>query len=270
MDNPSISVILPAYNCERFIERSVKSVLEQSFTDFELIIIDDGSTDNTAAVIGKFNDPRIRFLQNEKNSGLVFTLNRGIDASTGKYIARMDGDDISLPFRFATQFSYLENNPATDMISSVADLISEDDQPLGEWSDDRNHLTARAIRNFLPKDNCIVHPAVLIRTALLKQYRFRREQSQAEDYDLWLRLAADGVKIEKINEPLLKHRILNQSFTRKRQTNVFWKNARTKINFSRHALASGKFNFFVFKTLGFGLADLLLGTGKKIKSIIIP
>ena len=268
MDNPSISVILPAYNCGQYIEEAVRSILGQTFTDFELLVIDDGSTDTTAAIVSGIQDSRLTLIRNEQNSGLVFTLNKGIEIAAGKYIARMDGDDISAPERFLKQYTYLENNPATGLVASVADLISETNEPAGTWSDDRKHVSARSIRNFLPLNNCIVHPAVMIRSDLLKIYRFRHDQSQAEDYDLWLRLAADRVRIDKIEEPLLKHRILQRSFTRTRQQNVFWKNARTKMRFTRNAVRKGQINLFVLKTLGFAFTDLVMGAGKKIKSIV--
>ncbi|RYY55797.1 MAG: glycosyltransferase [Chitinophagaceae bacterium] len=266
MDNPSISVILPAYNCEKYIAQAVQSILSQSFSDFELLVIDDGSTDSTASVVSDLKDPRLALIRNERNIGLVSTLNRGISMASGKYIARMDGDDISVPHRFKRQFDHLENNPATGMVTSTADLIDEQDKPAGEWRDDRKYISSRSIRRALPANNCIVHPAVMIRSDLIKIYGFRPEQSQAEDYDLWLRLAADQVRIDKIDEPLLKHRILSRSFTRSRQQNVFWKNARTKLRFARHAFSTGRFNAFVWKTFFNGLADLAFGTGKKIKS----
>src|SRR4051812_27484223 len=107
MDNPSISVILPAYNCERFIGSAVQSVLSQTTTDFELIIIDDGSTDHTAEVILGITDKRIRFYRNDRNSGLVYTLNRGIALAEGDFIARMDGDDLCKQSRFEVQLEYL-------------------------------------------------------------------------------------------------------------------------------------------------------------------
>lgn len=268
MGNPAITVVLPAYNCAPFIEEAVRSILDQSFGDFELLVIDDGSTDDTAAVVGSFGDPRLKLVRNDGNKGLVYTLNRGVEMASGKYIARMDGDDISVPERFRKQFTYLENNPATGLVTSVAELMDETGQPAGEWSDDRKYISARAIRRFLPHNNCIVHPAVMVRSDLLKIYGFRPEQSQAEDYDLWLRLAADKVRLDKIAEPLLRHRILSRSFTRNRQRNVFWKNARTKLRFARHAMSHGKFNGFVLKTFCLGLSDLVMGAGKNIKSRI--
>ena len=106
MNVPAVSVILPAYNCEKFIGKAIQSVLQQTFTDFELIIVNDGSTDNTESIIYSFDDQRIVYLKNQHNQGLIYTLNKAITEANGKYIARMDADDICLPERIATLFPY--------------------------------------------------------------------------------------------------------------------------------------------------------------------
>src|SRR5690242_9290742 len=114
--NPKVSVILPAYNVEKYIADAVNSILLQSFGDFELLVIDDGSTDNTRGIVQSINDPRLLYLSNGRNAGLAFTLNKGIDQSSGQYIARMDGDDISLPDRFRKQVAYLDEHPEVSMV----------------------------------------------------------------------------------------------------------------------------------------------------------
>jgi len=268
MAHPIISVILPAYNCERYIRSAVQSVLDQTFRDFELIILDDGSTDQTAAVIATLADDRIRFVANEYNLGLVQTLNKGVALAHGRYIARMDGDDISVPERFARQLELLDTNPGIGLVTTTADLIDEEDQSMGTWKDDVRNVSETSIRSFLPKDNCIVHPAVMARTEILRSMPFSQTQAQAEDYDLWLRMSARGVRIAKIATPLLRHRILKRSFTRTRQQNVFWKNARTKLRFVKEQGLKGMINGFVIKTFFYGLKDLAAGLGKNIKQRI--
>ena len=106
-----VSVILPAYNAQDTIAESIDSILNQSFRDFELIVINDGSTDATEKVIAQYDDSRIRYFANPGNQGLIYTLNRGLELSQGKYIARMDADDISLPARFEKQVRILEEHP---------------------------------------------------------------------------------------------------------------------------------------------------------------
>jgi glycosyltransferase involved in cell wall biosynthesis len=262
MNVPLVSVILPAYNSEKFIGKAIQSVLQQTFTDFELIIINDGSTDKTEFEILAFADPKIVYLKNQTNKGLVFTLNKGIDLANGKYIARMDGDDISLPQRFKKQLSYLQENSSVDILATVVKLIDENDQDAGNWSSDAKNISSQDIRRELPKDNCIAHPSVMGTTSVFKKYKFNKSQVHGEDYDLWLRMAADNVIIHKLPEPLLKHRILSSSFTRTRQKNVFWKIAKLKLRFAWQQVTKGRFNSFIAKTFFFGCIDVVKGFGK--------
>ena len=102
---------MPAYNAEKYINEAIDSILAQTFTDFEFIIIDDGSTDSTCAIVESYSDSRIRFFKNEHNLGVAATLNRGLDLARGEYIARMDADDISLPTRFEKQAAYMDSHP---------------------------------------------------------------------------------------------------------------------------------------------------------------
>jgi glycosyltransferase involved in cell wall biosynthesis len=132
MNAPEISIVLPAYNCEAFLTEAIESILNQTLKDFELIIINDGSTDKTEDVVKSFSDARIIYLKNETNSGLVYTLNKGIDIAKGKYIARMDGDDISLPTRLAKQKAILDENPSQLQLSlSLMKKMSP--QEIGNW-----------------------------------------------------------------------------------------------------------------------------------------
>ena len=107
---PKISVVMPAYNAEKYIGEAIESILNQTFKDFEFIIINDGSVDHTKEIIREYNDPRIVLLENDKNRGIVLSLNKGLDAATGKYIARMDADDIALKNRFERQVEYLDEH----------------------------------------------------------------------------------------------------------------------------------------------------------------
>ena len=120
---PKLSVIMPAYNAEKYIGEAIESILNQTFTDFEFIIIDDGSSDHTADIIKGFHDERIRFIQNEKNSGVANTLNKGLELSQGEYIARMDADDISLPARFEKQVAFMEANPDVAVVGCGIELF---------------------------------------------------------------------------------------------------------------------------------------------------
>ena len=267
MNVPAVSVILPAYNCEKYIAKAIESVLNQTFNDFEFIIINDGSTDLTEEIIKSFSDPRILYQVNNTNKGLVFTLNKGIDIAKGSYIARMDGDDVSLLERFKKQLDYLQLNKEVDILATVVTLIDENEIVSGTWNSDINNVSAKDIRKELPKDNCIAHPTVMGKSEIFRKYKFNQTQSIGEDYDLWLRMAADNIIIHKLPEPLLRHRILSGSFTRTRHQNVFWKIAKIKIRFTWQQVKKGKLNVFTIKTFLYGCIDLLKGVGKNIKNL---
>lgn len=254
---PLLSVIMPVYNAEKYIQASIDSILNQDFEDFEFIIINDGSTDESESLIKKYHDPRIRYFVNEGNKGLVYTLNHGIELAKGKWIARMDGDDISLPNRFSVQLRYLDQHKDIDVLASTVKLINEQDEYLGSWEEDINAITSSQIRNYLPINNCIAHPTILCKTELLRLFLYRSAQSQSEDYDLWLRMAAAGKIFAKIETPLVLHRMVSNSFTRSRQQNVFGKLARTKWKFVKESIGCNYSTMFVLKTTFFAGFDLI-------------
>lgn len=268
MNVPAISVVLPAYNCERFIAKAIESVLYQTFADFEFIIINDGSTDRTEEIIRSFSDPRILYHFNHSNKGLVFTLNKGIDIARGGYIARMDGDDIALPERFKKQFDHLQLNKEVDILATVVTLIDENNNFCGHWSGDESHINEKDIRKQLPKNNCIAHPTVMGKTEIFKRYRYNQTQSQSEDYDLWLRMISSGVIIQKLPEPLLLHRILASSFTRSNKKNVFWKIGETQLRFAWQQLRKGEPSLFASKAFIYGCLNTLKGFFKQLKNIV--
>ena len=265
MSTPLVSIIMPVFNTAPYLAESVTSILKQEFTDFEFIIINDGSTDESDRLIRIFEDPRIRYYTNDGNRGLVYTLNRGLELSNGIYIARMDGDDVSMPARLALQIDYLQKHPETDLLATRVELINEHGESAGIWKDEALHISRESIRSFLPINNCIAHPSVMAKADKLKQYGYDSRQSLAEDYDLWLRMCADKLNIDKLDEALVKHRILQSSFTRKRQENVFSKLAKTKFRFVWRAIGEGKINFFIGKTFFFACIDLLKSFLKPVK-----
>jgi glycosyltransferase involved in cell wall biosynthesis len=259
---PLVSIVMPVYNTAPFLEEAVKSILQQSFSDFEFIIIDDGSTDGSLDILKAFRDERIVLLSNGINRGLVFTLHRGLKASKGRYIARMDGDDISLPDRLKLQVEYMERHPQADLVTSFVDLIDEHGTHIGVWEDDRQHYTPSSIRSFLPANNSLAHPSVLAKAEIIRALGYRTAQPDAEDYDLWLRWASTGHSLHKIAEPLVLHRIRKGSFTRLRQQNVYLKNATTKRRFIIHELWKGRLNMFVCKTVLMLMVDVVRGVMK--------
>ena len=267
MNAPAVSVVLPAYNCEKYIAKAIESVLHQTFTDFEFIIINDGSTDRTEEIIRSFSDPRILYQANNSNKGLVFTLNKGIDIARGSYIARMDGDDIALPERFKKQFDHLQLNKEVDILATVVTLIDKNESVSGTWHSDITNVTAKDIRKELPKDNCIAHPTIMGKTEIFRKFKYNHTQSQSEDYDLWLRMMSSGVIIHKLPEHLLLHRILDSSFTRSTK-NGFWKIGETQLRFGWQQFRKGKLSLFVCKTFMYGCLNTLKGFIKHLKTIV--
>lgn len=201
-----VSIILPVYNAENFIFKAVESVLEQSFTDWQLIIINDGSTDNSLDVILQFNDPRIQVFNFSENRGLVHALNTGIEHATGEYLARMDADDICNPTRLEKQVRFLEEHPDTILLGTHASLID----PLGRstGSSYKPPEEDRVIRAGLLFGCPFIHPTIMIRKSVLhdKALRYNAGIKFAQDYTLYSELWQYG-KMANLQEPLLQYRI---------------------------------------------------------------
>ena len=204
---PAISVILPVYNAEAYVQKAVESILTQTFTDFELIIINDGSTDGSGAVLRDLaaRDARI-VLVDRPNGGLVSALNDGIESARADLIARMDADDVSMPERFALQHARMVQEPELAVLGSFFNIINRDGAIIRFYDD--LPLTPTAAMRFV-KHRCPVHhPAVIMRRdAVLKAGGYRKAfLSYAEDYDLWLRMSDLGYAIANLPQPLLNYR----------------------------------------------------------------
>ncbi len=223
---PLVSVLMPVYNAERYVAETIKSILDQSFTDFEFLILNDGSTDRSAEIIQSFSDPRIRYLT-QKNCGIVASLNRLVQESRGTFWARMDADDLAHPDRLKKQVEWLIANPNDVMVCCVTDWIDEAGNPLPRWPADDRWRTFEELRVGLFSENAIAHSSVLLRGSELKRSAFlsngelyRRLVVLAEDYDLWLRLVVFGYRFHKISEPFMRLRRHSQSLTHR--TNGLW------------------------------------------------
>lgn len=260
---------MPVYNAGAFLKAGIDSILQQTYTDFELIIVNDGSSDNSVQIIRSYNDPRIKYYWNEKNSGLIFSLNKGLTYCNGKYIARMDADDISLPTRFEKQIAFIEKKPALSGVGCHVSFINESAEIIGEWKEDVLSATYLQIKKHIVKENCIAHPSVMVKSSILKKYQYNKNQQHIEDYDLWLRIFADGLKIEKVPEKLLLYRIHQTSVTSSilRKSNPFFDQFRCKIKFLFARCGHFSFGIFECKVLITALTDCIKGTGKSIKQL---
>lgn len=200
-NNPKISVLLPVYNCELYIKEAIDSILNQTFSDFELLVIDDASTDKTVEIIKNYTDNRIVLTQKPKNLGYTDSLNYGLSSAKGEYIARMDGDDFSLPNRFEKQVAYLDSN--LDVVLCGANYSIIDTDIVNQLPENSDEIQIQFIRN-----NCIAHPVVMLRNSVLKENNIIYDVTKepAEDFDLWVRLLNYG-KLYNIQEVLLNYRV---------------------------------------------------------------
>lgn len=201
--SPKISVILPVYNAEKYIAESIKSILDQTFRDFEFIIINDGSKDKSEEIILSFKDERIVYIS-QQNIGLAATLNKGIEVAKGSYIARQDNDDISFKERLRIQYEFLEKNKGIDLVGASAEIIDEKGQPTGRFH--RHETSNDCLKFFLLFDNPFVHSAVMFRKATVQKIGgYNTSKEIFEDYNLWSRIArVSGVS--NVPDVLLKYR----------------------------------------------------------------
>lgn len=192
---------MPTYNSEKYLKEAIDSILNQTFTEFEFIIINDGSTDKTISIIKKYKDPRIILINNNKNKGLIYSLNLGFKKAKGKYIARMDADDIAIKTRFAKQIKFLENNTE---ISILGSWIKNFGDKKYIWQTPIKHEAIRARMLF---ESSIAHPSVMIRSSFIKQSKMRYEEKyiHAEDFSFWVK-AGEKIKLHNYPEILLKYR----------------------------------------------------------------
>ena len=207
MEEKMISVILPAYNAEKFLREAIDSILGQTYKNFELIVLNDGSTDRTEDIILSYDDPRIRYVKNEKNLKLIKTLNKGIDLAKGEYIARMDADDISLPTRFEIEVKYLQEHPEIDVVSCFPYNMSMDGVILGKSSyfSVTRPLPCKFVSMY---EASICHPICMFKAEAIKKYKYsdKEEFLHIEAYELWNRMFHSGAQGSMIPEYMLYYR----------------------------------------------------------------
>jgi hypothetical protein len=203
--DPLVSVVLPVRNGERYVDTAIKSILSQTYEDIELLVLDDGSTDRTSAILAALTteDPRLHVIRNGAR-GLVYTLNYGVAVARGDYVARMDADDIALPQRIEAQVAALDEDPRLGLVGAAVRVIAEDDpRPLYTV---HYPTTDKELRTALPFGSPFAHPVVMMRkSAYARAGGYRPQFAHAEDYDLWLRMA-EVARLRNLAEPLLHYR----------------------------------------------------------------
>jgi glycosyltransferase involved in cell wall biosynthesis len=207
---PHVSVIMSVYNGAPYLREAVDSMLAQTFTDFELILIDDGSVDETAAILSTYDDPRIS-VHHQPNQGLVAALNRGLALARGELYARMDADDRSHPERLQKQVAFLNQYPTVGLVGAARRVIDETGAvcaPLLAYPTDNSQLQADLLLR-----NCFCHGSVMVRRTCVEQVgMYRHEFSNVEDYDLWLRIS-EHFAVANLSEPLYDYRTHAQSIS---------------------------------------------------------
>lgn len=212
MGPPQVSVVIPVWNGERYLREAIESVLSQDLGSFELVVVDDGSTDGTSAILKEYaNDSRVR-VHRQANQGLVAALNAGIQLARSGYIARLDADDISMPGRLTAQLRHLESHPEVLAIGGAIELIDAEGHKIGR----RNYPVGRhEATSGMLKGCTLAHPAVMMRKdAVLKVGGYRACFQHAEDYDLWLRFIERG-PVDNLAEVMIKYRIHPEGVTQR-------------------------------------------------------
>jgi glycosyltransferase involved in cell wall biosynthesis len=205
MKNPIVSVILPFRNASNTLRRAIDSILNQTYKNFELILINDGSDDNPIDVLSDYDDPRIKII-NLPTSGIVFSLNQGISVSLGRYIARMDADDYAYPDRLKLQYDYLKKHRNIGVVSGQVNYVGDrkKNQGYAVYVDWINKLTTHEemyLNRFV--ESPISHPSVMIRRSLFEECGMYNVGGFPEDYELWLRMMNNGFQFSKVNEIII-------------------------------------------------------------------
>ena len=236
---PEISILMPVYNGNKYLKEAINSIINQTFTNFELIIINDGSDDNSLDILKSYSDPRIIIINNEINKGLIASLNIGLKKCRAKYTARMDQDDISLPDRLQIQYDFMEKNPRIDLVGSWTECIDKDGKTL---KISRNPENPWVIRYELIFCNVMFHSSIFFRTDTInKNGGYSEQYVHSEDYEMYSRPGKE-LRCSNIQRPLFKLRIHGESITGSGNTqptvyanalNVSFRNMTKYIDISR-------------------------------------
>lgn len=241
MTKPKISVLMPVYNAEKYLREAIDSILNQTFKDFEFLIINDASTDNSKKIIFSYSDRRISYLENNKNLGLPRTLNKGLRLAKADYVARMDADDVSLPDRLEKQLLIVERGDNVGLVASWITLIDENNNEIGDWRADRENNSPEEIFYTLFFGNCLAHSSVFYKKDIvLKIGGYNESFERAQDYELWTRLAK-STKIVKIRKIETKYRVYAEN-TKPRIVNLQWLNEEKVFLKNVEVLLSEKIN----------------------------
>src|SRR5690606_34870006 len=216
-DYITVTVFMAAYNATPYIAQAIQSILNQSFRDFELLIVDDGSTDNTVEIINSFDDPRIRLIENDSNKGLGFTRNIALKEAKGEFLAILDADDIAFPKRLEKQVNHFFINPKLAVLGSYAHIIDKKGNRTGK--DIKLSCNSDKLRATLFLSNTFVHSSIMMRTSIFREIGGYPNHPVAQDYALLVRI---GLKyeIENLPEYLVEYRMHDSNISLQKKKTV--------------------------------------------------
>lgn len=245
MNTASITVLMPVYNGEKYLRQAMDSILNQTYRNFEFLVINDGSTDSSEEIILSYKDERIRYIKNETNLRLIATLNKGIELAAGKYIARMDADDISEPERLQIQYSFMEQHPEVAICGSWFNIIGHEERVV-KYVRDHNSIM---LKMFYQCHFC--HPSVILRKEMLETFDHKFDPTflHAEDYDFFVRIG-EQYKLANIQQVLLHYRHHEMSVS--------------SANVSTQADNSIRVKRYLFEKLGMSAGDAEIELFRKI------
>lgn len=242
---PSISVIMATHSGGPYLPEAINSILNQTFSDFEFIIINDAAKPETAELLNSYTDPRIKIIVNSENLGLTKSLNKGLSIAQAEYVARMDADDISLPQRFEVQKKFLDEHPDITVVGSATIIIDG----AGKESGSKRPVTdPKLLKFYTMLKNQLTHSSVMFRkSTILKFNGYDESIKYAQDYDLWSRLLYKNVLLSNIEQPLLKYRFHQKSITQGTTKGKAYESAMKTVykNISQY-IAISQENFDIF------------------------
>lgn len=236
-----VSVIMSVYNGEKYLKEAIESIFNQSFGDFEFIIVDDGSSDNTLKILKEYakKNSRVKIIKNKNNIGLTKSLNKAIQDAKGEYIARMDADDISLPKRLEKQVKFMEKNPKVGLLGAAYYQMNSKGEIVGK---NIFPISNKKLQKVLIKYNHFFHASVMIRKNILNEVGLYNENiKSAQDYDLWFRIARVS-KITNLSEFLMIQRYSMERIS------IDYKNEqmRSSIKIRKNAIRKGQYPLWCY------------------------
>ena len=261
MKTPIISVILPVYNAELYLNEAIDSVLNQTFIDFELIIINDGSTDGSEKIIFSYNDDRIKYIKNPINLKIIKSLNKGVDLAKGKYISRMDADDIAFSNMFEKQLTIFNDKKEVDIVNVQSYIMSDNGESYRK-SKTVIKVNSDVHEHIVFFQNLISHPGVMIKSILLKKHRYNEDEVEIpfQDVDLWYRILKSGANCFTTDEWLLYYRNTTTGITNTKREGRQIK----RLKYCKEILLNNNFNFFTDKEI-----EIILGNYKSVNYKIL-